>query len=82
MSCGQGFRQGRRRLVVRFMISGKAHDLGHPGASDPFLASNVGLTANLAGIELATPLDGIAEQRDDSGRAGRLGSRPFARLRL
>lgn len=49
---------------ARSVIPGRTHDLGHPGASDAFLARDCDLSGDLAGVGKRLPLDGLSEELD------------------
>ena len=59
-------RQGQQTLLDFRCQSKKHHDLRHPGAGDTLAAGDGGLVRDLAGVELASPFDGLAERRDDA----------------
>jgi hypothetical protein len=46
----------------------KTHDLGHSGTCDPLSSRDHGLVSDFAGIELAPPLNGLAEKLDNAWR--------------
>jgi len=46
----------------------QAHDLGHPGAGDALPAGDGRPVGDLAGLEEALPLEGLAEVLDHAGR--------------
>jgi hypothetical protein len=41
-----------------------AYNLSHPGPGDPLPICDIGLGSDLAGVELALPLDGLTEELD------------------
>jgi len=55
-------------------------DLRDPSAGDAFPAGDGGLVGDLAGVELAMPLDGLAKRLDDARRADPLRRSRWARL--
>ena len=79
MIAGRRTMSGRNRMCC--WISGAepehAHDLGDPGAGDPFPPGYLGLICGLAGLQERLPLDGLAQEFDDPGCLG-----IFGRLRL
>ncbi len=60
----------------------ESQDLGDAGSGDALAAGDLGLVADLARVELAPPLDGLAQELGDPGRPGlpgRLGLDPARR---
>ena len=57
-------------------LEGKAsesHDLGHPGARNPFSTGDLGLVRDVTSVELPPPLLGLSEELDHPGRLRLLG---------
>ena len=50
----------------------QAHDLGHAGPGEAFSAGALGPAGNLVGLQESLPLDGLAQEFDDSGCVGAL----------
>ena len=66
-------RQGQQTFLNFRCQSKEHHDLRHTGAGDAFTVGNGSLVGDLAGVELASPLDGLAERLGDTRRPDGLG---------
>jgi hypothetical protein len=65
---------GRQNVPLNLRFEAEqTEDLSHPGAGDALAAGDGGLVANLASVELATPLDRLPKSLDDARWADQFG---------